>query len=145
MFPRDSKAARTRRFSDLFFLILRDVAADFDHATEAQRMLCRRAAMLAMSCERAEAAAVESGSDADLLTYARLSDSLGRVLARLGLGKRLREVAQPDLDHFLSAVATQPQPLASTPRGMDDGAADGETAASGSPVAGNRPSREGGS
>jgi hypothetical protein len=127
MFPRDSKAARTRRFSDVFFLILRELGG-FDRATEAQRQLARRAAMLSMECERLEAATVEGRTEFDTLAYARLSDSLGRALARLGLGRRLKDVSSPvDLDHFLGAVA-QGRLQADGAVGMD--AAGSEAAAS---------------
>jgi hypothetical protein len=88
--PGDS--AWSRRFRDLYFEILSDVAGPGE-LSEGQRQLARRCATLALTCEKLECDAA-SGMPIDSEEYGRLCDRLGRALAHLNLrsiGRQSRE------------------------------------------------------
>jgi hypothetical protein len=86
--------AWARRFRDVLYELVRDAApAGFDELSEAQKQLARRAAAIAVMCERLEGKAA-AGEDIDLNVFGQLTDRLGRTLSRLnpGLKRQARDV-----------------------------------------------------
>ena len=98
----DGRSASYRRFKDVLEQILADLGGA-DSLSEAQRQLCRRAAMLSVMAESMEADAIGNKPfDVDL--YGQLTDRLGRCLQRLGLERKARDVT-PSLQSYLAAKA----------------------------------------
>jgi hypothetical protein len=67
--------------------VLNEIISDLggaDILSEGQRQLARRAATLAVECERLEGE-MASGREADLHRYGQLTDRIGRTFHRLGL------------------------------------------------------------
>jgi hypothetical protein len=79
----DGRSALARRYRD----VLAQLVAALDGApTDAQAMLCRRAATLSVWCEQAESD-MAGGAALDISTYNTSSNTLRRTLAELGLVK----------------------------------------------------------
>jgi hypothetical protein len=87
--------AWARRFRDVFFEIISDLGGADAGLSEGQRQLARRAATIALACERMEGEAA-AGKDIDLVIYGMLTDRLGRTFHRLGL-KRQQKIVGEDL------------------------------------------------
>jgi len=100
--PGDNKWAR--RFADILAEILSDLGRE--GLSEGQRQLARRAATIAIACERMEGEAA-AGAAIDLEIYGRLTDRLGRAFHRLGLRRRARDVTQDPLDYARSYNAEE--------------------------------------
>jgi hypothetical protein len=96
---RPGDTAWHRRFRDVFDQILADLGGP-EGLSEGQRQLARRAATIAITCERMEGKAA-AGSDINLTDYGMLTDRLGRTLSRLGLRRQARDVT-PTLDQYLA-------------------------------------------
>ncbi len=77
----DGRSSVARRWADLHDALARAVGLPL---SDAQAMLTRRAATMAVLCELSEASLV-SGEKIDADEYLRLTGTLGRVLAALGL------------------------------------------------------------
>ena len=67
--------------------------------SEAQTQLCRRAAMIAISCEELGSRGVQ-GERIDLDLFGKLTDRLGRVLQRLGIKRTPRDVTPSVADYI---------------------------------------------
>lgn len=78
-----------RRFRDVFELIIADLHTSNETLSEGQRQLARRAATIAIVCEKMEGEAA-AGSDINLEVYGALTDRLGRTFHRLGLKRQQR-------------------------------------------------------
>jgi hypothetical protein len=91
---RPGDTAWHRRFRDVFDQIIADIGGP-DGLSEGQRQLARRAATIAITCERMEGKAA-AGADINLADYGMLTDRLGRTFHRLGLKRQPRDVT--DLD-----------------------------------------------
>jgi hypothetical protein len=103
---RNANSPWARRLRDLITLHISDLGGP-DAISEAEKMLVRRSAMLALQCEMIEQRWAANGgeaSDKSLLTYQRVAGSLRRILKSLGLGRRTKDVT-PTLDQYLSAKA----------------------------------------
>lgn len=98
----DGRSLMARRFREIYTGIETDLGGDL---TEAQRHLTARAATLAIWCEQRESELGE-GSDFDAGQYATIANALRRLLADLGLERRLRDVT-PSLDQYLAGKAAQ--------------------------------------
>jgi hypothetical protein len=96
----DGRSAIARRTRDIFDQLCSDLGGDL---SEAQTQLCRRAAMIAISCEELESRGVQ-GERIDLDLFGKLTDRLGRVLQRLGIKRTPRDVT-PTVDQYLNATA----------------------------------------
>jgi hypothetical protein len=89
----------------------RELAADLaqhlgGHPTPPQQAIIMRAAALAIWCETQETA-LANGADFDVAAFTTAANSLRRLLADLGLERRLKDVT-PSLEQFLAAkVARQ--------------------------------------
>jgi hypothetical protein len=90
--------AWSRRFRDILYELVQD-AGGFDELSEAQKQLARRAAAIAVMCERLEGKAA-AGEDIDLNVFGQLTDRLGRVLSRLGL-KRAKNATAASLGDLI--------------------------------------------
>lgn len=85
----DERGPWTRRFKDLLALHLEDLGHP-EHLSEAQNSIARRCATLEVQLEQMEAQA-SLGNDFDMDLYQRASNTLGRLLDRLGIKRERRE------------------------------------------------------
>jgi hypothetical protein len=85
--PGDTKWAR--RFRDVHNQIIADLLTNNEVLSEGQRQLARRAATIAIVCEKMEGEAA-ADHDIDLDKYGALTDRLGRTFHRLGLKRQQR-------------------------------------------------------
>jgi hypothetical protein len=105
---RPGDTAWARRFRDVLYEILSDVAAPGE-LSEGQRQLARRCATLAISCEMMEGDAA-AGAPINFEEYGKLTDRLGRALSRLGLRsirRRPRDIT-PSLSEYLASLPKEP-------------------------------------
>jgi hypothetical protein len=86
------RSKASRRFRDLLYAIGSDLGG-IDHLSTGQTQLARRAALISVTCEEMEQAAV-AGKEFDIETFGRLTDRLGRCFERLGLKREARNVTQ---------------------------------------------------
>jgi hypothetical protein len=86
------RSKASRRFRDLLYAIGSDLGG-IDHLSTGQTQLARRAALISVTCEEMEQAAV-AGKEFDIETFGRLTDRLGRCFERLGLKREARDVTQ---------------------------------------------------
>ncbi len=96
----DRRSARARRFADLYDLILADLGGE-EATSIMEKILCRRAAFLAMVGEEYEAE-LASGGEVDMTDAVRLIGCLKRVLETIGLKRRPRDIT-PSLDQYLAS------------------------------------------
>ena len=97
---RPGDTAWARRFRDILAEIISDIGGR-DGLSEGQRQLARRAATIAIACEKMEGEAA-AGRDIDLDTYGQMTDRLGRCFHRLGLRRQARDVSpMPTLTEYL--------------------------------------------
>ena len=96
--------AWARRFRDVLEQIIGDLSGP-SGLSEGQRQLARRAATIAIECEKLEGVAA-AGNEINLDTYGRLSDRLGRCFARLGLKRAARNVT-PSLSEYVNHMYQQ--------------------------------------
>ena len=95
----DGRSKEARRFRDVLAEIIGDLGGA-DYLSEGQRQLARRAALMAVECERMEGEAV-SGKPIDLEAFGKLSDRIGRAFQRLGLRRVPKTIPASRLaDHF---------------------------------------------
>lgn len=92
----DGRTSLARRYRDILGQLVADLGSDL---TEAQAQIARRAVTLAVWSEQAEAA-MAAGEPLDIAAYATAANSLRRLLADLGLERRMRDVS-PTLDEYL--------------------------------------------
>jgi hypothetical protein len=97
---RPGDTAWHRRFRDVFDQIIADIGGP-DGLSEGQRQLARRAATIAITCERMEGKAA-AGGEINLTDYGMLTDRLGRTFHRLGLRRQQRDVTTPTLNQYLA-------------------------------------------
>src|SRR5690606_32608549 len=96
--PVDGRSVLARRYRDVLAQLTADLGGD---PSEAQSIIARRAATLAVWCEQAESA-MASGGDLDIATFTTAANSLRRLLADLGLERRMRDVT-PTLSQYIEA------------------------------------------
>jgi hypothetical protein len=101
--------AWARRFRDVLAEIVSDLSGP-EGLSEGQRQLARRAATIAIACEKLEGEAA-AGHEIDLVVYGMLTDRLGRCFHRLGLKRQQRDVS-PTLQDYLRSL---PAPEESAP------------------------------
>ncbi len=87
-----------RRWRDIYGQIVEDRGGE-SRLSEAQRQMARRCATLSIEAEIMEAARAEGG-DLDIEVYCGITNSLGRALGRLGLGRSLKNVT-PDVAQYI--------------------------------------------
>jgi hypothetical protein len=96
----DGRGPWARRWRDVLAEITSDLGGA-DLLSEAQRQLVKRAATIAIVCERMEGQAAE-GNEIDLEVFGTLTDRLGRTLQRLGLKRVPRDIG-PTLGDIIRA------------------------------------------
>jgi hypothetical protein len=89
----------------------RELAADLaqhlgGHPTPPQQAIIMRAAALAIWCEGQETALANGAADFDVAAFTTAANSLRRLLADLGLERRLKDVT-PSLEQFLAAKVAE--------------------------------------
>ena len=98
---RPGNTAWARRFRDVLEQIIADLHTNNDTLSEGQKQLARRAATIAIVCEKMEGEAA-AGNDIDLDRYGSLTDRLGRTFHRLGLKRTASKT--PSLSDYLQTV-----------------------------------------
>jgi hypothetical protein len=103
----DGRSAWMRRFRDLFEAHVSDLGGEGE-ISEAEKSIARRAATLAVECERMEALFATAGAATadELDLYGRTANSLRRLLESTGLKRRPKDVT-PTLTEFLADHARQ--------------------------------------
>lgn len=96
--------AWARRFRDVLEQIIADLSGP-DGLSEGQRQLARRAATIAIQCERLEGEAA-AGNGIDIGEYSLLTSTLVRVVSRLGINRVARDVT-PSLAAYLQQQAAE--------------------------------------
>jgi hypothetical protein len=113
----DGRSAWARRFRDLYAAFISDAGGD-DAVSEGERAILRRAATLTTELERIESVFAANGqADAgDLDLYGKTSAVLSRLLEKVGLQRRPRDIT-PDLSTYIAgkAAAKTPMPLPPLP------------------------------
>src|SRR6516225_8467909 len=90
----DGRGPWGRRFRDVLAEIVSDLGGA-DTLSEGQRQIARRAATIAIACEKLEGEAA-GGRDIDLVLYGMLCDRMGRAFDRLGLKRQaVKDVTPP--------------------------------------------------
>jgi hypothetical protein len=102
----DHRSAWMRRLRDLIGLHMSDLGGD-DNASEAERSLVRRAAMLELQLELMDQRIAQAGGEAtsaQLADYQRATGALRRLLTSIGLQRRARDVTTPSITEYLEQV-----------------------------------------
>jgi hypothetical protein len=82
----DNRSFWARRYKDLYRGMLSDIGGDSAAISESQKLLVRRGALLALECERREAAFAKDGADdVQLEIYTRAAGALRRVVEMLNI------------------------------------------------------------
>lgn len=84
----DQRSVAARRFRDVLSQLVSDLGGN---PSEAQAIICRRAATLVVWSEQAEAE-LASGKAFDIVNFATATNTLRRLLADLGLERRVLDV-----------------------------------------------------
>jgi hypothetical protein len=87
----DGRTALARRYRDILEQLIADIGGD---PSEAQSLILRRAATLAVWCEQSEAGLAQ-GKPLDIAEFTTAVNALRRLLADTGLERRSRDVT-PD-------------------------------------------------
>ena len=96
----DGRSAEARRFRDLVISYADDLGGP-DRITQAQRTLITQAATLTVQAERIQASVLK-GENVNTNQLTRLSNSVVRILSRLGIRRERRDEG-PDLASYLAA------------------------------------------
>jgi hypothetical protein len=94
----DGRSAEARRYKDVAFALADDLGGA-SGLTEAQRALVRQVAAMTVQSERLQGAVLR-GELVDVEQLTRLSNSLSRMLHRLGLKKAKAKPISPLAEHF---------------------------------------------
>jgi hypothetical protein len=99
----DGRSFWARRYRDLHAGLLSDLGGEYAPISEAQKLLVRRGALLALELERREAAFMQDGAADDAIdVYQRVSNSLRRLVETLNIhrGRIARQIMPPTLDEI---------------------------------------------
>ena len=117
----DGRSLWARRYRDVYAALVADAGGD-DVVSEAAKAIMRRAATLATELERREAAFAQAGcaSGDDLDMFARVSGTLARLLERVGIERKPRDITPKLADYIAAkgaqkAAAVPPAPLPPIP------------------------------
>jgi hypothetical protein len=103
----DGRSIWARRFRDVYEAHIADLGGEGE-ISEAEKSIARRAATLAVECERMEAGFATAGAATadELDLYGRTANSLRRLLESTGLKRRQKDVT-PTIGEFLADHARQ--------------------------------------
>lgn len=93
----DGRSVLARRYRDILGQLVTDLGGD---PSEAQSLIIRRAATLAVWCEQCEAG-MAGGGTIDIAEFTTAVNALRRLLADIGLERRAKDVT-PDLATYLN-------------------------------------------
>ena len=93
----DGRSPMARRYRDVLADLVSDLGGD---PTEAQSLIARRAATLAVWCEMEEAA-LASGNKFSIGEYTSAANTMHRLLSALGLERRMRDIT-PTIESYLN-------------------------------------------
>ena len=96
----DGRSVLARRYRDILASLVSDMGGD---PSEAQSLISRRAATLAVWCELAETA-MAKGDNLNIAEFTTATNALRRLLADIGLERRARDLT-PSVDAYLAHVA----------------------------------------
>jgi hypothetical protein len=91
----DGRSVLARRYRDILAQLVSDMGGD---PSEAQSLIAKRAATLAVWCELAEAA-MAKGEHFDIAEFTTATNALRRLLADLGLERRARDITPSVSDY----------------------------------------------
>jgi hypothetical protein len=89
----DGRSVLARRYRDILASLVSDMGGD---PSEAQSLIARRSATLAVWCELAETA-MAKGDNLDIAEFTTAANALRRLLSDLGLERRARDVTHQTL------------------------------------------------
>lgn len=100
----DGRGVAVRRYRDILAALVSDLGGD---PSEAQAIIARRAATLAVWCEQAESD-MAGGNAIDIGAFTTATNALRRLLADLGLERRMRDITGLSLrDRLVRAKASE--------------------------------------
>lgn len=101
----DGRSPWARRYRDVYNALVSD-AGGADLVSEATMVIFRRAATLATELERIEAGFATKGAadPADLDLFARVSGTLTRLLERVGIERKPRDITPPSIADVIASV-----------------------------------------
>jgi hypothetical protein len=94
----DGRRTLARRYRDILAQLVSDLGGD---PSEAQAIIARRAATLAVWCEQCETD-MASGKPIDIGEFTTATNALRRLLSDLGLERRARDIT-PTLAEYINA------------------------------------------
>jgi hypothetical protein len=94
----DHRCQVARRYTDLVAQVVSDMGGA-SNMSEARMQLARRFAALSVQAEQMEAN-LANGEHVDISQYSQLTSTLVRVVAKLGINRRARDIT-PTLDQYL--------------------------------------------
>ena len=95
----DGRSVLARRYRDILGQLISDIGGD---PSEAQSIICRRAATLAVWAEQAESA-MAGGNALNIAEFTTAVNTLRRLLSDIGLERQAREIV-PSLGAYLGRV-----------------------------------------
>jgi hypothetical protein len=95
----DQRSSIARRYRDLMHEAIAD-SGGLSECSQARLQLIRRLAALSVQLEALEAKLAE-GAEIDITEYTALTSTLVRVISRLGLERRSRDVTPPSVADYL--------------------------------------------
>jgi hypothetical protein len=105
----DGRSFWARRYKDLCAGLIGDLGGDSALISEAQKLLVRKSALLALETERREARFAQAGAeDAELEVYSRVVGGLRRLLETLNIHHgRIARDAMVDVHDYLRKIAQE--------------------------------------
>jgi len=101
----DGRSATARRYRDLVEALTADQGGA-DQCSESRRQLIRRFASVSVLCEQAEAK-LAAGEEIDVSQHALLCSTLTRLVTRLGLERRQKDITPPTVEEYIAHVNAQ--------------------------------------
>jgi hypothetical protein len=103
----DGRSGLARRYRDILASLVSDMGGD---PSEAQNLIARRSATLAVWCELAETA-MAKGDNLDIAEFTTAANALRRLLSDLGLERRARDVT-PSLADIVNEIEADKREVA---------------------------------
>ena len=96
----DGRSVLARRYRDILSSLIADMGGD---PSEAQSLIARRSATLAVWCELAEAG-MAKGENLDIAEFTAAANALRRLLADIGLERRAKDISPKNLDQIAAEI-----------------------------------------
>ena len=113
----DGRSFWARRYKDLCAGLISDLGGDNAPIGEAQKLLVRKSALLALELERRESRFSQDGAeDAELEIYQRVTGCLRRLVETLNIHRgRIARDTTPDVRDYLRRIASEEEAARDTP------------------------------